>query len=143
MTLANVNGSFGQDAVEGLAGATVREYKAEADVTPGTIVQVNLVNDVPMVKAVANAKDNVIGVAKNAAKAGESVQVVVDGPAYVRASSTSVAAKGPFSANTSGQATTASAVLNETIVGRALEATGTTANALKRVWVSPTSSAAS
>lgn len=143
-TLTNATGAFGQDAVDGLTGATVREYVAEADVTPGTIVEVNLdSNGVPKVKTVANVGNVIVGIAKNAAKAGERVQVVIDGPAYVRASSGSVTTKTAFSANTSGQAATASTTLNGTIVGRTLEATGTTADALKRVWVSLSTAAAS
>jgi len=143
-TITNAAGAYGQSAVDGLAGATVREYVAEAAVPVGTIVEVNLDGITPKVKAVAAAGDVIIGVAKTAATAaGQRIQVVVGGPAYVRASTISVATKTAFSANTSGQATTASATLNQTIVGRTLEATGTTADALKLVWVGVAPSAAS
>lgn len=143
-TITNAAGAYGQSAVDGLAGATVREYVADAAVPVGTIVEVNLDGNTPKVKSVAAAGNVIIGVAKTAATAaGQRIQVVVDGPAYVRASTTSVATKTAFSANTSGQVTTASATLNQTIVGRTLEATGTTADALKLVWVGVAPSAAS
>lgn len=144
-TITNAAGAFGQSAVDGLAGATVREYVADAAVPVGTIVEVNVdAAGVPKVKAVAAAGNVIIGVAKTAATAADQrIQVVVDGPAYVRASTTNVATKTAFSANTSGQVTTASTTLNQTIVGRTLEATGTTADALKLVWVGVAPSAAS
>lgn len=147
--ISNPLAAYGQDADDTPhAQAVVKEFRSAAALSIGQIVKLvkttatvggNTV-DVLNVDVATALTDTAIGiVVKGSTGAGESVQVCTHGPAKVQSSGTSVAADTWFGATTSGRAQTVATggTFGTKAVGITLEATGTTAGALKFVYVNP------
>ena len=113
-------------------GQIVKLSKGTATVGGNTV-------DVLNVDAATALTDTAIGIVVKGGNEGESVQVCTHGPCKVQSSGTSVAADTWFGATTSGRAQTVATggTFGTKAVGITLEATGTTAGALKFVYVNP------
>jgi hypothetical protein len=147
--ISNPLGAYGQDAdFAPSTQAVVKEFRSAAALGIGQIVKLvkgtatvaDTTIDVLNVDVATANTDVAIGVVvKGSTGAGESVQVCTHGPAKVRASATDVPIGTWFQPTTSGRALSAAVgtVGTRTAVGITLEATGTTADALKFVYVNP------
>lgn len=147
--ISNPLSSYGQDAeFAPHAQAVVKEYRSAAALSIGQIVKLvkttatvggNTVDVLNVDVATANT-DVAIGiVVKGSTGAGESVQVCTHGPARVLSNTTDVPTGTWFVATTGGKPVTATtgALATRSVVGITLEATGTTADLLKFVYVNP------
>ena len=147
--ISNPLSAYGLDADDTPhAQAVVKEFRSAAALAVGQIVKLvkttatvgGTTVDVLNVDVATALADTAIGiVVKGSTGAGESVQVCTHGPCKVQASGTSVADSTWFGATTGGRvvAVATGGTFGTKAVGITLEANGTTAGALKFVYVNP------
>lgn len=132
----NPNASFGQSSAP--TGTQIEEFVAGAAIGEGQIVGLTINGDGEPRLAVATAATSpVIGVAVTSGGTGDVVLVAIQGPALTRAGGSSVAAAASVSATTAGRIAAGGTGANNIRLGFALEATGTTNDALVWVYVNP------
>jgi hypothetical protein len=145
MTIRNARGAYGQTAVSSTT-TEIEEYhlpplvsgSPPAAIPAGTIVALTLTSGALIPVAATAGTDGIVGVAQNTANPGDTVRVVVRGPAQVRATGTSVAVNTSFTATTAGRILGLSAfTANVSAVGFMLEVSGTVQDALKWAYITP------